>query len=161
MQKIIILKSDDTIESKEYKGYDSIHDAVDGLIENCGRTQLPLAIGKPLSVSFWCNEEFLIRNDEKFDKVNAIASTICGQEIRGDVAVTVDVWNENGLDSRGFKYLEEEVGDGEIEEAICEHWLAADTLLLYINQNKDILKEMHEKYDGNKSEPKYEFQVLE
>ena len=45
--------------------------------------------GNLLTVDFYCNEEFAVIDDEKFEKLNALASLISGQEIRENVAVVV------------------------------------------------------------------------
>ena len=155
--KILILTPDDTVESKDYKDYSSINEGVGGTYEMFHSDKIPMVIGDDLEVAMFCNDEFLIRDDEKFNKINATASLLSGQEIRGDVVVTVNHYTDDGYDSRGFEYKEEDTGDGEIEEAICEHWLAEDTFLLYISHNADALKELHEKYDNNKSEPEITF----
>lgn len=162
-QKMIILTPDDTVKTADYENYDSLHNAVDGLYEVFHEDKLPLdMIGKkPLDISFYCNEEFLIRSDEKFEKINAIASALAGQEIRGDVAVLVRTETPDGYDIRGFEYLEEEVGDGEIEEAICECWCAEDTFMLFASRNKEALCDLHKRLDNNKSEPHFEFTVFE
>jgi len=155
--KILVLTPDDTVKTADYKDYSSINDEVHGLYEVFHEDKLPMIIGDDLDIVFFCNEEFLIRDDDEFNKINAVASLLSGQEIRGNVVIAVNELTDDGYDSRGFEYMEEDVGGGEIEEAICEHWLAEDTFLLFINQNADALKELHEKFDNNKSEPKITF----
>ena len=164
MQKLIIITPEDTLKLVDYNGYDTIHEAVDGIYEHFFSDDIPVVNGigtnggNSVKCSFFCNEEFLIRDDEQFDKINALATLLSGQEIRGNVALTVDYYNEDGeLDSRGFEYLEEDVGDGEIEEAICECWGVEDTLLSTINHNRDKLAQCHRDMDNKKSEPKFEF----
>ena len=160
--KIIIIKPDDTITSSDYTGYQSLSDAVNGMIEHFHSTELPvepsLAHGQEtLPVDLYCNEEFMLIDSEEFNKVNAFASLLTGQEIRGNVAMVVDA---GGGENRGFEYLEETV-DGKVEEALCECWTAEDTVLKYINQNRDKLQDLHKKLDNNKSEPRIEFYALD
>ena len=156
MDKMIIVKPDETVVSVDYEGYDSIHDAVDGLYEIFHRTDLPVGFLGKVKTSFYCNEEFLCRNDEKFDKLNAFATLVSGLEIRGDIVILPQKETPDGIDCRGFEYLEEE-NCGEIEEAFCEHWFAEDTVMRYISKYKDKLNELHERYDNNKSKPMITF----
>lgn len=133
--------------------------AVGGLIEHFHDTKVvvepTLCDGKEvLPLVMFCNEEFLIDDDPKFDKVNAVATLICGQEIRGDVAVVVD--SGNG-DSRGFQYKEYVEEGCEPEEDLCECWAVEDSLMKFVNSYREELRDIHKKYDNNKSEPRMEF----
>ena len=153
MQKIIIITPEDEIKSADYEDHESIQKVVDGCFEVCGKAIMPLTTGE-LQVTLFCNDEALLRSDKQFEKLNAVASLICSSEnnfieLHGNVAIAVDVDTPTGIDSRGFKYMEEEVGGGEIEEAICEHWCAEYMLLLYINHNEKTIKKLHEDYDNN------------
>ena len=157
MDKMIIVKPDETVVSVDYEGYDSIHKAVDGLYEIFqNNVDLPVGFLGKVKTTFYCNEEFLCRDDEKFDKINAFATLVTGLEIRGDIVILPQKENPDGIDCRGFEYLEEE-NDGEIEEAFCEHWFAEDTIMRYISKHKDKLNELHERYDNNKSKPMITF----
>lgn len=154
MRKILIITPDEEIKSIEYKDWKSIQEAVEGHFEIFYRTPMELPSGN-IDTTFYCNEEFLIINDEKFDKINAAASLLYGGEIRGNVAVTVDLDTPDGIESVGFEYMEEDVG-GEIEEAICEHWWVKDAIMRFINDNRDVINELHMRYDHQKSEPHVE-----
>lgn len=153
-EKIIVIKPDDTIALADYTGYETLRDTVNGAIENFHSTALPVSpVLVPntdhLDITLFCNDAFLISDSREFDKVNAVASILSGKEIRGNVAVVVDV---GGGETRGFEYKEISV-DGDIEEDFCECWAAEDTIMRYINDNRDKLREVHKEFDNNKSEP--------
>ena len=158
MQKALVFTPDDTIETVDYEGYRTIQDVVDGSYDTCGHIDFGFE-DKPseatLHLTMFCNDEFLIRNDEKFDKVNAVASLLYGGELRGNVILTVDVETEDGIESRGFYY--HEVSG---KEAICEHAIAYDTFEKYIEENKDEIQALHEKLDMNKSEPEITYKTF-
>lgn len=160
-EKIIIITPEDNIKLADYNGYESLSGAVDGTISRFYEIELSvypfLADGKDfLPVELYCNDDFLIKDDKQFDKINAVASSISGQEIRGNVAMVV----KNGENDRGFRYIEEDA-HGKTEEALCECWSAEDTILYYINTNKDKFKEFHSKMDNNKSKSSFEITNLE
>lgn len=159
--KLIIIHSDDTISNADYNGYESLRDAVGGLIEHFYDVNIPvepnLCNGKEtLPLVMYCNEEFAIDNDEKFDKINAVASLISNMEIRGDVAVVVDAGYG---ESRGFEYKEYAVDGCEPEEDFCECWAVEDTLLALINNRKKELEKIHKDFDNNKSKPHIEISL--
>lgn len=153
-QRILIITPDDEIKKIPYTDYKDLQKAVDGYFERCASFGLPvisvLAEGKKkLPVDVFCNEEFMLQR-HKFSKVNAVATLIAKQEIRGNVAIVV---REMETDSRGFYYKEEEMDNGEIEEALCECWTAEDTLLRFIKANEATIQALHKKIDiieGNK-----------
>lgn len=154
MNKIIVLTSNDTIETADYTNYCSIQAVVGGNIEFFHSTKIPVmsmfAHGESvLPVTMYCNEEFLIDESEDFNKLNAVASLISGQEIRGKVAILVDTGDG---ENRGFEYLEEET-NGEITEAFCECWTAMETLRRFISDKETAIRELHQKYDNIKSDP--------
>ena len=93
-EMIIVLKANDTMTKKPYEGFESLRETVEGTISYFHSAVVQTILGKRLNVDMICNDEFAIDNDEKFDKVNALASVMSGQEIRGNVAVIVDL--ENG-----------------------------------------------------------------
>ena len=141
MQKAIILTPDDTVEAVDYEGYTTIHNAVDGIYQTCGGTEW-----ENFNLTIFCNEEFLIRDDEQFDKLNAVASAIYGGEIRGNAVVLIDVETSDGIDSRGFEYAEN-------ENCECSRFIKYAEA--FIEYNKENLNELHQLMDGreNKSEP--------
>lgn len=170
--KLIVITPDDTIETKDYVSYESISDAVNGSFEHLHSMRpedadLQYSINVPIEpilsvdgksevpVDLFCNDEFLVDSSEEFDKINAVASQLLGQEIRGNVVALV---YEGGGENRGFEYKEyTEVEGAEPEEDLCECWGVEDTLLKYINSTKENLQELHKQYDNNKSEPRIEF----
>ena len=162
--KMIVIKPDDTISLADYNGYESLSEGVGGggMIEYFHTTDLPvmpaMAHGKEtLSVDLVCNEEFLIDGSEEFDRINAVASLLSGQEIRGNVLMIV---NNGDGSNRGFEYLEEPAVEGaEPEEALCECWTAEDTVMKYINNTKDELAKLHKQYDNNKSDPSWHIEA--
>lgn len=150
-EKIIVITPNDTIELQDYTDYKSLQQAVNGMIERFHSDRLPIGAGG-LKIDLFCNEEFLLIESEEFNKVNAVASLMSGQEIRGNVAVTV--YAGDG-ESRGFEYKEAMI-DGEMQEDICECWVAEDLVMRYIAANRSALKELHDRLDNNKSEPYFE-----
>lgn len=159
MEKMIVLHPDETVSLADYNGYETIRDAVDGNIEHFFVTDMsigPLSHLGVISVDFYCNEEFLIRNDKKFDKINAVASLISRQEIRGDVAVLVNAGNG---ENRGFDYKEYSEDGCEPEQDICECWFVEDAFCRLVNTHREDLKELHEQFDNNKSQPHIEFEL--
>ena len=146
--RMVILTSEDKVTNKPYKGYETLSEAVSGCIERCGSIEIDGGCGSGiLECDIYCNDEFLISDDEKFDKINAIASALTGQAIYGNAVILP----REGLDSnRGFEYLSV---DG--EEQILECWLAEDQLMLFANRNREGFKEMHKDYDKNKPKPKF------
>lgn len=159
MSKIIVITPDDEIKSYNFTDT-TISEIVDGIPARIGSTALKLyATGELLPISLFCNDDFM-NEEEGFDKINAVASTMCNNEIRGNLAIVVDVTEHFGeISHRGFEYIEREV-DGTPEEDICEHWLAVDTLMFFIKHNKEIIRELHNKYDGHYGE-KPQLRVVE
>jgi len=162
-KKLIVLTTDDKVKTIDYNreneesGYKALSDAVDGFIEYCGHIDLPLGM-KTVKADVICNEEFLLRDDEKFNKVNAMASFLCGQPIYGDVVIAM---TDNEGDTIGFDDVWVINEDGTKEQDICECWWVEDTLLRFRNANIDALKEFHMEYDDNKPEPFYEVTSLD
>lgn len=157
-EKIIVITPEDTFQLKDYNGYESLSEVVNGSLSMCDKIEIPvmpmLANGKEkITAVMFCNDEFLIDNKKEFDKINAIASAMSGQELRGNIALVVD---KGKGETRGFHYMEEDVGGGEIEEALCECWTVEDTLMQFRNQNQKAIKDLHKQYDNNKSQPKME-----
>lgn len=160
-EKIVVITPQDKIELADYDGYKSMSNCVGGLVERFHKTDLPMmsvfANGDDkVAVDFYCNEEFLVLNDKKFDKINAVASLISGKEIRGDVALVVSC---GGGENRGFRYMEEDNG-GKVEMAVCECWCIEDVLERYVKENKDVIKDLHKKEDHNKSRPSFEIRTF-
>jgi len=145
-ENIIVITPDDTITTANYNGYNSLKEVVDGCIERFHCMELDFSLPHleekdVLGINFYCNEEFLISDDEQFDKVNAIASLISGQEIRGNVAMTAcDGYDE---EERGFQQGRET----NVMEKILER---------YVEGNKEKIANLHKEFDGNKSEPTFE-----
>lgn len=143
--KIIILTSDDKVQTADYTDYKSLQNAVEGLIEHFNtlpNVQL-VPIEPPIKIDMWCNDEFTYSDTESCKKINALATALNGGNvIYGNVALTVAMpYGE----SRGFKHIENEEG----EEDICECWFMEDRLLLMRNsmEQDGVLKELHEQFD--------------
>lgn len=137
MSKLVILTINDTVETIDYTGYDSINNAVGGFIEHFW--DFPNT--SDTFFSFFCNEEFMLKNDEQFNKFNALAYLICNKIIYGNVAVLVDPDYEkcDDLDAVERGLTEEEVNTFEIY---------VQTL---VNNTDTTLDELHKQYDSNKS----------
>lgn len=137
MSKLVILTINDTVETVDYTGYDSINNAVGGYIEHFW----DISNTSDTFFSFFCNEEFMLKNDEQFNKFNVLAYLICNKIIYGNVAVLVDPDYEKCDDpnvaERGL--TEEEV----------------NTFKTYVqnavNNSDTTLDELHTQYDDNKS----------
>lgn len=162
-EKIIVLTPDDTIELVDYNDYKSLQGAVNGMIELFHRDKLPIDptevdpmaanIKSSLPVDLFCNEEFLVNDSEEFDKINAVASLLSGQEIRGNVAMVVDA---GGGENRGFEYKEYEDENEIVHIGYCECSAACDTLRWFIEKNANELERLHKQLDNHKSEPYFE-----
>ncbi len=152
MQKALVFTPNDEINSVEYKDFRTIGEVVGGTFETCTKIQWnneENQLTSPLNLTMFCNDEFLVRNDKEFDKVNAVATLLSNTEIRGNVILLADSYTEDGIESRGFEFAEE---NG--EELLCEHMLVFDTFEQIIADNKDKLQEIHKALDNNKSIPK-------
>ena len=162
-EKIIVIKPDDTIDLQDYTDYKSLQQAVNGMIEHFHSDKLPIDptqvdpmaanIKSSLPVDLFCNEEFLVNDSEEFDKINAVASLLSGQEIRGNVAMVV---NAGGGENRGFEYKDYEDENEIVHIGYCECSAACDTLREFVVRNENELEQLHKQLDNNKSEPYFE-----
>ena len=101
MENIIILTGTDKIKTAEFTGLKSIQTAVDGYIETCV-SNYPVTLPttkEEIRVVVFCNEEALLRNDDKMLKFNALNCLAFNTTVYGDVAVLID--NGDGTE-RGF-----------------------------------------------------------
>lgn len=150
--KILILKTDDTFEFRDYEGYLSIRDAVGGSIDVLMSQDMPISkldVGfEDIKLDFFCNDEFLI--DDRFDKVNAIATFMRENEnpVYGDVAVLISM--PDG-DNRGFG-IKGKFGDE--KGVITERRIIAEAMDNMIKTNKDYLADIHKDLDGLENKPK-------
>lgn len=141
LPKILIITPKDKVEFKDYTGYESLRNTVEGTISYFHKTN----IGN-LKVDMICNDEFLL--DDRFNEVNAFATLLSGQIIYGNVAMVV--YKGHG-ENRGFEFRDNDI--------TCE---AISLKLALENTMKDdlcseMLKLYHEKYDKEKPEPKIQF----
>lgn len=150
-EKMIIITSDDKLKSVDYNGFESLsREIANGdSFSYCGRQDIPtipaLADGKDhIEAIFYCDDNCAISNDARFDKINAVATLITGNEVCGDVAM---LFHEGNGVTRGFKYFEEEVGDGVFEQALCEHWTVEDTLMRFMHDCKEDIQKLHKEGD--------------
>lgn len=158
-EKIIVIKPDDTIELADYDGYKSLSKTVNGMITCFHRLDLPVDpveinpfVSGPtkLSVDLYCNDEFLIDDSKEFDKINAVASLMSNQEIRGNVAMVVDA---GGGENRGFEYKDyTNDQEGGVAMDYCECAAAMKSVRDYIFLNNRELHRLHARFDGNKTE---------
>ena len=153
MYRGIIIDGNDNVTTKEYTNYKDINDAVGGVFSRCGSIGIEIPFQGNVKCDIFCNDEFLISDDEQFDKINAIATLMTNQDIRGNVFILVN----EGEDNRGFEYIE--TPDG--EEDICECWMAEDLLMRFITNNREIIEQIHKDFDGNKPEPRFELYDLD
>lgn len=137
MSKLVVLTINDTIETVDYTGYDSINNVVGGFIEHFW--DLPNT--SDTLFSFYCNEEFMLKNDEQLNKFNASAYLICNKRIYGSVAVLVNPNYEKCNDPDAIER-------GLTEEEVNTFKNYVQTL---INNSDITLDELHKQYDGNKS----------
>ena len=154
-EKILIVTNDEKIEMMDYTDYQSIQKAVNGSFQLLTVTKIgvnPIYShgNNYLDVCLFCNENFLIDDDEEFDKINAFGTVLTGQEIRGNVAILIDTLD---CDNRGFEYLKEEK-NGKTEEALCECWAAKQSIEQHMRNNEERYAELHKAYDKNKGNPK-------
>ena len=132
MQYIILISSNDSIEVKEYSGYQTINDLVEGYYERCG------AFGVREKMTFlFCNEEFLLRDELLF---NAVGTALADQPIYGNVVMLQDGYNEdNERDALPF----EKADADKICKALCDFKI----------RYKVLLRALHRHYDNNKPKP--------
>lgn len=142
MSKLIILTTNDTVKVVDYRGYDTISEAVNGYIEHFW--DIPNKT-KDTFLSFYCNEEFMLKNDKPFDKFNAIAYLICNEIIYGDVAVIVDPdyekFDDDSVTERGLTNDEVDFFNNYIQELISHSDISVD--------------ELHKEYDNDTNKPRF------
>ncbi len=138
--RMIILTPDDEVKSDVFEKGEDLFEAVNGFTARLCSVNLPCGINEIVNCDVYCNDCFLIDESKEFDKLNAVASALFKQEVRGNVVILP----REGLDNnRGFEYIENEEG----EEDFCECWFAEDRLMLFVNQNREALKELHNEFD--------------
>lgn len=144
----IKIRPDDTFERVEYKDYTTISQIVDGTFDTV--TVQPIDAGPfgKVKAIFFCNDEGLLRDTCMDNKVNAIVTGLYGYPIYGDVCMLKDTVNEYGeRDSIGFNET--------------ELTFNAEPYIRYLKgENKDIIQDIHEHFDGKKPEPKMEFYTM-
>lgn len=138
LPKILVITPKDEVELKDYTGYESLSDTVEGTISYFHKADFD-----NLKTDMICNDEFLL--DDRFNEVNAFATLLSGQVIYGNVAMIV--YKGHG-ENRGFEYKNNDI--------TCE---AISLKMALENTMKDglcseMLKLYHEKYDKEKPEPK-------
>ena len=142
-EMMILLKPNDSMGKKEYNGYASLREAVDRNISYFHQAVVETTSGRRLNFDMICNDEFLISEDEQFQKVNAFASMMSGQEIRGTVAILVDCGDG---ENRGF-YDSSVYSECEDAMKVFQH---------FFESHREEIQKLHKKFDGNKSEPRFE-----
>jgi hypothetical protein len=139
--KFIVITDDDQILLKDYKeGCGAISEIVDGCIGHFFTDEVNLNGRNDITVDFWCNDEFLYRDD--YQKYNALASSLSGATVYGPVVLDV-LDDELEGTSRGFT------------EAEASYFQKLLEVTVKINQGR--IRQMHERYDFNKPEPRFEF----
>ena len=155
-KKLIIIGTDDKIKIAPYEGYSSITAGVGGgLMELFHTDKIPCPLGN-IPIDFYCNEEFLYREEDNFKKCNALATAIYSggsTPIYGDVVIVKRVAD----DVAGLDFVRTPEG----EEDLCECWFVEDILMRYANQITKELGEIHSVYDDNRPEPSFEFYSLD
>lgn len=126
MSKYVIqLTTSDTIEVKEYIDYNTINELVDGWYEIGGY------LGKKYLM--YCNEEALLEDKCTF---NALATIINGrQPIYGNTVLMIDGYNDN----KEYDTFPMSIEDAEKLKDILES---------FIKQKKDLLVDMHNRFDN-------------
>lgn len=127
---VLHITSQDTIDIKEYKDYQTINDLVGGWYELCGFIDNKYML--------YCNEEFLYEEKCQF---NALATIINGrQPIFGDTVLLLDGYTDEGeRDSVPLLY----------EEAAKVKRI----LESYMETKSQVFDELHSMYDNAK--PKF------
>lgn len=82
----VTISPDDRVTKTEYNGLKSIQEAVGGYIE-CITTRMFKVNNCYYSVVFYCDEEYRLKNMDKYCKVNAVASLLSGTQVYGNVVV--------------------------------------------------------------------------
>ena len=158
-EKIIILTSNDEIQTEDYTDYNSLQNAVEGSIKHFNtlpNVQL-VPIDPPIKVDMWCNEEFANSDKESCKRLNTIATALNGGNlIYGNVALTV--LSPEG-EQRGFRYSEK--ADG--KKDICECYFMEDRLLhMRKGMEQDgIIADLHAQFDHSKPKTNVEIAPTE
>ena len=122
---VIQLTTSDTIEVKEYIDYNTINELVDGWYEIGGY------LGKKYLM--YCNEEALLEDKCTF---NALATIINGrQPIYGNTVLMIDGYNDN----KEYDTFPMSIEDAEKLKDILES---------FIEQKKDLLVDLHNRFDS-------------
>ncbi len=138
---IIIMKNDEQVTTAEYADYKDIQKAVGGMIECYEYIDFRKANGEKIHIICWCNEEYLLIDKEELNIINAGAYLINQNSIiYGNVAFLIDKGNG---EERGFTPEE------------TEEFVSALTNFLKAHSN--LIPMVHNRYDGNKPEPRAEF----
>lgn len=112
MKYMVIAKSDDTVELREYScddGYKPINDAVRGDYQTIAyKRPLKISVNGTdtiLLVDVFCNDNFLNTNDNGCDKVNLFGTSIYGNLIYGDIVILSYFFNTDECepDDDGFE----------------------------------------------------------
>ena len=131
MNSIIIIHNDEKISSAEYNGLESLQKGVGGYIEVGGVRLFKLG-GREVGVILYCDEEYLLKNDGKQVKINALASSLVNNPIYGNVV----------LIKEGMGEEEDPFDDKECDELINQ-------LKAYRKENwAGELYKLHKRYDG-------------
>ena len=131
MSSIIIIHNDEKISRAEYNGLESLQKGVGGYIEIGGVESFKLN-GKEVGIIFYCDEEFLLKNDGKEAKINALASSLVNNPIYGDVVL---IKKGTGEEEEAFDDKECDELENQLKTYRKENWV-------------EELYKWHKMYDG-------------
>lgn len=137
---IIIIRNNEQVVTADYADYKDIQKAVGGLAEHFLTMELDNEKGETFQVIGFCNEEYLLIDSEETNIVNAGAFLLNGQIVYGNIAFLIDKGNG---EERGFTKAEE------------KKFVNAVTAL--IKSNVRVVSMVHNRYDGNKPDPRVTF----
>jgi hypothetical protein len=138
-QKFIVITDDEQVLLEDYNGYEGKRALTGGIFEHFFSQDVNLNGKNDVQIDFWCNEEFLYLDE--YQKLNALASIISGDVIYGPAVLDVLDDPYEGT-NRGFTEKE------------AAHLKTILEVTAKINQG--MLKKMHEQYDYNKPDPRFE-----
>lgn len=154
MKKAIVITPNEEIKTIDYEdGIDFIQKQVGGGFKIFYKDFIDTFNGK-IDFLMFCDDEYLLKDTCDNNKVNAIATGLYGFPVYGNVLVLKDYTTPEGeKDSTGFEYLLEDVGGGQLEEAICENWFIEDYFMRIRNKGKEDILNIHEHFDNRKPTP--------
>ncbi|MDE6834846.1 MAG: hypothetical protein K2J39_11470 [Ruminococcus sp.] len=137
---IIIIRNNEQVVTADYADYKDIQKAVGDLAEHFLTMDFDSEKGETFQIIGFCNEEYLLIDSEETNIVNAGAFLLNEQIVYGNIAFLIDKGNG---EERGFTKAEEKK--------------FVNTVTALIKSNAGVVSMVHNRYDGNKPDPRVTF----